>query len=89
MTDRIEIEAYRTDTRIKYLKIFVENFSLKSVDGWVSVYEYDKNDLIINMNRTYIPVEIWADWSRDDEYLVEYVLDLCGYERKRNVPIIF
>lgn len=87
--EKIEIEPYPTDPRIKYLQIFVENFALKSVDGWVSVYEYDDDDMIINMNRTYIPVDIWGDWSRDDEYLIEYVLDLCGYERKRVVPIMF
>lgn len=87
-SEKIEIVPYPVDRSIAYLKLFVDNFQLNAIDCWVSVYEYDASDHLLNVQRCFIEPAEYQDWGTVDDYLVDLVLDKLGYERKPDAPII-
>lgn len=89
ISEAIPIVPYLLDRSIEYIKVFIDNFQLNSVDCTCSVYEYDKNDMLLNVHRVYIEPELYVEWGTNDTYIVDIVLDKLGYERKLDVPIIF
>ena len=90
MSEAIPITPYPINRNINYLKIFIDDFQLNAMDGSASVYEYDSNDLLLNVHRVHIPPDTWKAWSSDDNFIVDYILDILGYERlPENSPIVF
>lgn len=87
--NKIDIIPYPVDTSISYVRVNFDNFQLNAIDGWVSVYEYDKDDRFINMNRVYLPSEVYSEWARDDFFVIDYALDQLGFERRPPVSIDF
>lgn len=87
--DKIELEPYPIDTSIDYVRIYIENFQLNAIEGWVNVYEYDKNDKFINVSRVYIPPDVYSEWATDDNYIIEYALDQLGFHRRPTVSVEF
>lgn len=83
------IETYHINPAIQYIRMAVEDFQLGAKDAWVSVKEYDKDDRFLNMTRVYVPPGIYAEWSRDDDYIIEYVMDYIGFEKKKPFTIFF
>lgn len=88
-TEKIEIEPYLIDSSINYVKMFIDDFRLNAIDCWVSCYQYDKNDKMIQMSRVYIPPEIYKDWATDDDYLIEYCMEQLGFIRKPELKVRF
>lgn len=87
--DQVEIVPYPLDNSIVYVSVSVENFQLNAVDCWLQVYEYDANNKFLNVNRVYVPSEIYQDWGTNDDYLVEYALDTLGFVRKPELNVQF
>jgi len=88
MSETIEIQPYPINKEISYLKIFLDNFQLNAKEGVCSVYEYTSTDCLINVSRVPIPHEIYSEWGTNDDYIVEFVLDQLGFERKPDIPPI-
>lgn len=80
---KVRIEPYCINPRIFYVTVHIDQFQLGSMDCWLIVREYDKNDNFIQSNRVYVPPEIYTEWTRDDDYIVDFALDQLGFERAR------
>lgn len=86
----ILIQPYPIDRQIDHVIIFIDDFKLNDTQGSASVYEYDVNDTLLNVSRVPIPTEIWTEWSRDDNYIIDYILDVMGYDRRPELsPVVF
>ena len=78
----VEIVPYPLDTNISFISVSVENFQLNAVDCWLQVYEYDANNKFLNVNRVYVPSEIYQDWGTNDQFIIDFALAALGFERK-------
>jgi len=87
--NKIDIIPYILDTTISYVRVYIDNFELNALDAWVKVCEFDKNDKFVNVNRVYLPPEVYSEWSRDDMFVIDYALDQLGFERRPTVEIVF
>jgi len=85
----IPIIPYPINRDIAYVKVHLDNFQLLATEGSASVYEYTAGDQLINVSRVPIPAEIWSGWATDDEYIIEYVLETLGFERRPETQVEF
>lgn len=90
MSEAIPIQPYLINRSIDHVKIFLDDFRLNAVDGSASVYEYDSNDVLLNVHRVHIPPDTWQAWGSDDNFIVDYCLDILGFERRPDLsPVVF
>ena len=89
MDDKIPIVPYPIDTSISSVSVSVENFTLNALDCWLQVFEYDANDKFLNMNRVYVPSEIYAEWGTNDDSIVDHCLEQLGFIRKPELKVHF
>lgn len=88
-TEPIMIETYPINPKIQYIRMAIDDFKLGAEDCWVVVKEYDKDDFFLNLTRVYVPPEVYAEWSTDDDYIVDYAMDYIGFVRKKPFTIFF
>lgn len=88
-SDPIRIDPYPVNPNIQYIRMGIDDFKLGASDCWVIVKEYDKDDFFLNLTRVYIPPEVYAEWSRDDDYIMDYVMDHIGFRRKKPFSVYF
>ena len=90
MSEDIKIEPYPINRSIDHVKVFIDNFQLLATSGSATVYEYDVSDTLLNVSRVPIPVDTWTSWGSDDMFIVDFVLDQLGFDRKPEpAPIVF
>jgi len=78
---KIRIEPYPINPNILYVTVNIDSFQLGAMDCWLIVREYDKKDKLIQSNRVYVPTEVYTEWTRDDDFIVDFALDQLGFER--------
>ena len=90
MSDAIPIQPYIINRSIDYVKVYIDNFELLATTGSATIYEYDASDTLLNVSRVPIPPEIWTEWATDDYFIIDYVLDTLGFERRPDAtPVVF
>ena len=90
MSEAIPIQPYPINRSIDHVKVFVDNFQLLATSGSATVYEYDVSENLLNVSRVPIPADIWTEWATDDYYIVDFVLDQLGFERRPDLsPVVF
>ena len=82
MSQEIPIQPYPINRSIDHVKVFIDNFELLATSGSATVYEYDASGSLLNVSRVPIPAETWSEWASDDMFIVDYVLDILGFERR-------
>ena len=90
MSEAIPIQPYPVNRSIDHVKVFVDNFQLLATSGSATVYEYDVSGNLLNVSRVPIPSEVWESWGSDDMFIVDYCLDILGFERRPDLsPVVF
>ena len=90
MSEAIPIQPYPVNRSIDHVKVFIDNFQLLAISGSATVYEYDVSGNLLNVSRVPIPSEVWGSWSSDDMFIVDYCLDILGFERRPDLlPVVF
>lgn len=70
------------------VRLKIEDFELNAEDCHVCVYKYN-NKQMWGFTKVYVPPDIYQEWGRDDNYIVDYVLDALGFVRKPEFTINF
>lgn len=83
--EKIYIEEYPIDPRIRYIKIKLDNIQLHDKDCWVDIFEFDRNHKELDRYRFHIPQDIYQDWATDDDYILEYIMDHFGFVRRKTL----
>lgn len=68
------IEVVRREDGVSYVRLSVERFQLNAHSAWVAVWMYNDQSMLVDVGRVYVPPLIYDDWSKDDDYIVDYVL---------------
>jgi len=90
MSEAIPIQPYPINRSIDHVKVYIDNFELLATSGSATVYEYSLSDTLLNVSRVPIPPEVWCEWSTDDMFIIDYVLDILGFERRPEPsPVVF
>jgi hypothetical protein len=56
----------------------INNFQLKATNCTVYVQKYDANNILIDVMNVSINDEEYAQWSYDDDYIINLVLTKMG-----------
>ena len=76
------MEPIPFQTQISYVKMMINNFTLKARDCQVSVWEYSETDKLLDFKHVYVPPEVYEQWMNDDQYIIDYTLTTLGYVKK-------
>lgn len=68
------IEVVRREDGVSYVRLSVENFQLNAHSAWVAVWMYNDQSMLVSVERVYVPPQVYGDWSKDDDYIIDYVL---------------
>lgn len=90
MSQAIPIAPYPINRSIDHVKVFIDNFELLATSGSATIYEYDASDTLLNVSRVPIPADVWLEWGTDDLFIIDYVVDILGFERRPDAsPVLF
>lgn len=90
MSESIPIQPYPINRSIDNVKVYIDNFQLMATSGSATVYEYDASGTLLNVSRVPIPSDIWQEWATDDLFIIDYCLDILGFERRPDAsPVLF
>jgi len=78
----ISVVPFPVANSIASVKIYLDNFELNALSGTATVYKYDTNDKLIDVIRVEIPSHIWSEWATDDFFIIDYILETVGLQRK-------
>lgn len=70
----VDIEPFAISNIGLKADIRMPDFQLGSTNGHAVCYILNENDVVLKLERVFIPDEIYAQWGQDDMFVVNYVL---------------
>jgi hypothetical protein len=78
MDDYIDIQPTDVVRSCVKIKMNIINFQLNAKNCVVNVQKYDAANILIDIVNVFINDEEYSQWSYDDSYIIDLVLDKLG-----------
>lgn len=78
MDDYINVQPTDVVRSCVKVRMTINNFQLKATNCSVNVQKYDASNILIDVLNVFINDEEYAQWTYDDQYIIDLVLTKLG-----------